>query len=66
MALAMLPKHLAAYGKKVASMTKNLSGYVFCAKSPSCGMERVKVYSPEGNALASDGIGAFAKEIMAC
>lgn len=56
---------LQAYGKKVASMTKSLSGYVFCAKSPSCGMERVKVYSPEGNALVSDGVGAFAREIMA-
>tara|TARA_R110001583_G_scaffold191_6_gene1837 strand:+ start:601 stop:1560 length:960 start_codon:yes stop_codon:yes gene_type:complete len=55
---------LHAYGKKVAEMTKHLSGYVFCAKSPSCGMERVKVYSPEGNALTSEGIGAFAKEIM--
>ena len=55
---------LSAYGKKVASMTKSLSGYVFCAKSPSCGMERVKQYSPEGNALTSDGIGVFAKEIM--
>jgi uncharacterized protein YbgA (DUF1722 family)/uncharacterized protein YbbK (DUF523 family) len=56
---------LEAYGKKVAGMTKDLSGYVFCAKSPSCGMERVKVYSPEGNALPSIGIGAFTKEIMA-
>jgi uncharacterized protein YbgA (DUF1722 family)/uncharacterized protein YbbK (DUF523 family) len=55
---------LKEYGKKVAKMTKHLSGYVFCAKSPSCGMERVKVYSPEGNALPSTGIGAFAKEIM--
>lgn len=56
---------LKAYGQKVAKMTKQLSGYVFCAKSPSCGMERVKVYSPEGNSLKSDGIGLFAKEIMA-
>ena len=56
---------LKAYGKKVAKMTKHLSGYVFCAKSPSCGMERVKVYSPEGNSLKSDGVGAFAREIMA-
>lgn len=56
---------LKAYGQKIAKMTKNLSGYVFCAKSPSCGMERVKVYSPEGNSLKSDGIGLFAKEIMA-
>jgi len=56
---------LQAYGQKVAKLTKHLSGYVFCAKSPSCGMERVKVYSPEGNALPSKGVGAFAKEIMA-
>ncbi len=28
-------------------------------------MERVKVYSPEGNALKSDGVGVFAREIMA-
>ena len=56
---------LKAYGKKVASVTKHLSGYVFCAKSPSCGMERVKLYSPEGNALKSNGIGVFAQEIMA-
>ena len=56
---------LQAYGKKIAKMTKHLSGYVFCAKSPSCGMERVKVYSLEGNALKSDGVGVFAREIMA-
>ena len=55
---------LQAYGKKVAQLTKNLSGYVFCAKSPSCGMERVKVYNQKGNALDSDGVGVFAKEIM--
>ncbi len=55
---------LALYGKKVANLTKELSGYIFCAKSPSCGMERVKVYSPTGNSLVSDGIGVFAKQIM--
>lgn len=55
---------LIAYGKKVAGITKNLSGYIFCAKSPTCGMERVKIYSPEGNALKAEGVGVFAKEIM--
>jgi len=55
---------LQAYGKKVAAMTEHLSGYIFCAKSPTCGMERVKIYSPEGNSLKSEGIGTFAKEIM--
>jgi uncharacterized protein YbgA (DUF1722 family)/uncharacterized protein YbbK (DUF523 family) len=53
------------YGKKVAGLTKDLSGYIFCAKSPSCGMERVKIYSKEGNSLPSKGVGVFAAEIMA-
>lgn len=55
---------LTAYGQKIAALAKNLSGYVFCAKSPSCGMERVKVYSDKGNVLASDGVGLFAAQIM--
>lgn len=55
---------LKAYGKKIGEMISHLSGYVFCAKSPSCGMERVKIYNKDGNALKSDGIGVFAKEIM--
>jgi uncharacterized protein YbgA (DUF1722 family)/uncharacterized protein YbbK (DUF523 family) len=53
-----------AYGKKIAAMSKNLSGYVFCAKSPTCGMERVKVYSPTGNQLQVQGVGVFSREIM--
>ncbi len=56
---------LAAYGKKVAKLSESLSGFIFCAKSPSCGMERVKVYNEKGNSLKSDGVGAFAREIMA-
>ena len=55
---------LTEYGKKIAQNSKQLSGFIFCAKSPSCGMERVKIYSPEGNALPAMGVGAFAKEIM--
>ena len=55
---------LKAYGKKIAAISHNLSGYVFCAKSPSCGMERVKVYSPTGNPLQVQGIGVFSREIM--
>ena len=55
---------LKEYGEKVAKQSEALSGFVFCAKSPSCGMERVKVYSEEGNLLNNDGIGTFAREIM--
>ncbi|TKB50592.1 DUF1722 domain-containing protein [Ferrimonas sediminicola] len=42
-----------------------LSGYVFCAKSPSCGMERVSVYQPATNNASRDGIGLFAARVMA-
>lgn len=52
------------YGKKVAEKTKHLSAFIFCAKSPSCGMERVKVYSPDGKSVEHDGVGLFAKQIM--
>lgn len=55
---------LTEYGKKVASMTGHLSGFIFCAKSPSCGMERVKIYDPEGKGADASGIGMFAKQIM--
>lgn len=55
---------LQEYGKQVALKSDAMSGFVFCAKSPSCGMERVKVYSEEGHLLNNDGIGAFAEQIM--
>jgi uncharacterized protein YbbK (DUF523 family) len=55
---------LQTYGKKVANSISHLSGFVFCAKSPSCGMERVKVYNLEGTGSDASGVGAFAAEIM--
>ncbi|MDK1287885.1 YbgA family protein [Pseudoalteromonas umbrosa] len=56
---------LTEYGKKIAqTKAKELSGFVFCAKSPSCGMERVKVYNDTGTGATAEGIGAFAAEIM--
>lgn len=39
-----------------------MSGYIFCAKSPSCGMERVKIYS--ANNAAKEGIGVYARILM--
>lgn len=49
---------LAAYADKIADKVGTFSGYVWCAKSPSCGMERVKLYDPEtGHAQkAAEGI----------
>lgn len=39
-----------------------MCGYIVCAKSPSCGMERVKVYS-NGHA-STDGVGLYTKHLM--
>ena len=41
---------------------EQLCGYIVCAKSPTCGMERVKVYSK--NSAAKEGIGLYTKTLM--
>lgn len=54
---------LAAYGKRQARALENLSGYIFKSKSPSCGMERVKVYHA-GRAPAANGRGIYADAFL--
>ncbi|MDO8430972.1 MAG: DUF523 and DUF1722 domain-containing protein [Candidatus Binatus sp.] len=50
--------------KRVASLARDqLSGYVLKKDSPSCGMERVRVYRPSG-IRARDGAGLFAAVLM--
>ncbi|WP_312042149.1 2-thiouracil desulfurase family protein [Erwinia sp.] len=49
--------------KKIASL-HHLCGYIVCAKSPSCGMERVRVYQPENNNNRKEGVGIFTRELM--
>jgi uncharacterized protein YbgA (DUF1722 family)/uncharacterized protein YbbK (DUF523 family) len=44
--------------KQLAAM--DLRGYVLKKDSPSCGMERVKVYDAQGNAPARIGVGTYA------
>lgn len=57
---------LTEYGKKVATeQASKLSGFIFCAKSPSCGMERIKIYNEAGTGNTSEGVGFFAEQIMA-
>lgn len=41
---------------------EHLCGYIVCAKSPTCGMERVKVYSK--NSAAKEGIGLYTRTLM--
>ncbi|ATC97437.1 MAG: DUF1722 domain-containing protein [Pseudomonadota bacterium] len=53
------------YAEKSASKMSHLSGFVFMKGSPSCGMERVKVYYEHGKGCEHDGVGLFAKQVMA-
>jgi uncharacterized protein YbbK (DUF523 family) len=43
--------------------TEDLCGFVFKKKSPSCGMERVKIFSGEGEPH-EQGVGLFARVYM--
>jgi len=42
----------------------DLCGFIFKSKSPSSGMERVKVYSEENGIPAHNGVGMFARAFM--
>ncbi len=42
----------------------DLRGYILMAKSPSCGMERIKIHNPEGQVVRRDGQGMFAEALM--
>ncbi|MBW3696894.1 DUF1722 domain-containing protein [Vibrio sp. T187] len=55
---------LTDFGKKISQTETDLSGFIFCAMSPSCGMERVKVHYEHGKGSISNGVGLFAKQIM--
>lgn len=48
--------------KRIAGLA-HLCGYIVCAKSPSCGMERVRVYEAEGNNNRKSGTGIFTTEL---
>ncbi|MBI3547171.1 MAG: DUF1722 domain-containing protein [Gammaproteobacteria bacterium] len=54
---------LATYGKQQARKLDDISGYIFKSKSPSCGMERVKIYSHSGAARAN-GRGIYADAFL--
>jgi uncharacterized protein YbgA (DUF1722 family)/uncharacterized protein YbbK (DUF523 family) len=40
-----------------------LSGYIFKKASPSCGMERIKVYE-DGQLISTQGVGVYARAVM--
>lgn len=55
---------LLAYSEhKVVELEQHqLRGYIVCAKSPTCGMERVKVYKQHG--AEKEGVGLYTQTLM--
>ena len=49
--------------KKLAK--QNIYGYILKGRSPSCGMERIKVYRGHAVRPETNGVGIYAKELMA-
>ena len=54
---------LKAYSDNRARRLEGLSGFIFKKDSPSCGMERVKVYSDKGMPQR-EGVGIFARAVQ--
>lgn len=55
---------LAAFSQKKVAELDFLGGYLLCAKSPTCGMERVTEYKLGTNNGTKSGVGVFARELM--
>lgn len=56
---------LAHYAQTMAKQLKGVSGYILMQKSPSCGMERVKVYQDNGYTAPQGASGIYTQAIMA-
>ena len=52
------------YAEQVSQANPQLCGFILMQKSPSCGMERVKVYRDNGHPAEGTGSGAFAARLM--
>ncbi len=55
-------EQLAAFARETANQLQDVSGYIFKSKSPSCGMERVKLYGQHGG--QKNTVGIHARAIM--
>lgn len=60
-----LADSLRSYGEEMAERLDDICGYIFMQKSPSCGLERVKVYQDDGHPAHQGGRGAYAAAFCA-
>ncbi|MEL7550692.1 DUF523 and DUF1722 domain-containing protein [Pseudomonas protegens] len=56
---------LAEYGERMAAQVDDICGYIFMQNSPSCGLERVKVYQANGIPHRNGGRGVYAQAFCA-
>jgi uncharacterized protein YbgA (DUF1722 family)/uncharacterized protein YbbK (DUF523 family) len=56
---------LADYARKMAAELDDVCGYIFMQKSPSCGLDRVKVYHANGAPVDGGGRGIYAQAFCA-
>ncbi|NPE56981.1 DUF1722 domain-containing protein [Dickeya dadantii] len=54
---------MAAFSAEKAAQLAHLCGYIVCAKSPSCGMERVKIYDAGQQNARKSGVGMFTQQV---
>ena len=57
-------RKLQIYGNSLARKFADVCGYIFKARSPSCGIEGVATWTQQGNQAALDGTGAFAAALL--
>lgn len=57
---------LTSFGERMATELDDINGYILMQKSPSCGMEQVKVYQDNGHLAEGGGRGLFAAALMRC
>lgn len=56
---------LTDYADQVMQEQVDLCGFIVMKGSPSCGMERVKQYTADGNLYDRRGMGAFTRQLLA-
>ncbi|UTW04344.1 DUF1722 domain-containing protein [Amphritea atlantica] len=59
-----LSKQLTDACQPMLDRCEQLDGFILKKDSPSCGMERVKIYQPSGHPHEERGAGLFARELM--
>ncbi|AGN83880.1 MULTISPECIES: DUF1722 domain-containing protein [Enterobacteriaceae] len=56
---------MAEFAEAYLARQEGLAGFIVCAKSPSCGMERVRLYDENGQRGRKEGVGLFTAALLA-